>query len=105
MAKVLPDRKKYAYLDRTKGDAGNQIIVMSATGQILQTIPTQKSWWNLLRWQTNDSLLIQTTELLSSSGATPPPVLAVLNIITRKIQKLEPNFPGIEDNNIRHGSN
>jgi hypothetical protein len=88
---VSPDRKKVAYHDTLK----NQIVVMTVNNQILRTIPWEKSWTHLSRWQNNEMLLLQTKEVLNSDRPNPPMVLAMLDTSTGQSRKMLPDYPDI----------
>jgi hypothetical protein len=88
---VSPDRKKIAYHDTQN----NQIVVMTEDKQILRRILWDMSWTHLSRWQNNETLLIQTKELLNSDAPSAPMVLVMLDTGTSQSKKMIPDYPHI----------
>jgi hypothetical protein len=102
---VSPDKKMIAYISSVFESnckkigpnckiIAQELVIASADGQQMKTMPIEEEWWDITAWLDNQHLVIQLAPQnnLERSGRKPCRKL-VLNPFTGERQILVPNFP------------
>jgi hypothetical protein len=89
---VSPDRNQLAFNDINQNTLETRLAVGTLGDMKQKEFAYQKSWFSVVRWQNDHSLLIR---MLSDSAPYP---VAILDIETGKSKSLVPNFPNISLN-------